>query len=563
MVSNGRYLVANPRVGERYFARTADAPAPPAEFFASSKPANAFRLFVLGESTAAGFPYPRNGTFSRLLRDALRDVLPHDSVEVINLGIAATNSVTMRDLAGEVVAAHPDAVLVYAGHNEYYGVLGAASARGGALAPILVRASLALQRLRIGMAARNLLAGAGGAATDSAPSFMEILARDRAVPLDGVIFRRGAAQYAANLTALIATFRDAGIPVFVASQASNLRGQAPFASAANGGADSAFRGAGDALARGDSAAARAGYARARDLDVVRFRAPGSFTGIVRTAASNGGAVYVPVEERFAQASGGIPGHDLFLEHVHPNRVGVTVLARAFYDALDSAAFLGRRAERARLKSWEEYQRESTLTPFDERVAYHTVQTLVTRWPFVPVSQQRDYRATYRPVGFADSLALLVSRGGMRWEEAKLQIAADYGRRALPDSAEAEYRGLVRDQPLAEYPRRLLAASLLQEGRGGDAERVLREALQLEPSSAGALALGQLLLQRKDVTGALPFLEQAVQLDRANTSALYQLSLAYGLARDIDRARSTALALARIDPRYPGLAGWMSAIGLAR
>lgn len=563
LVGDGRYLVANPEVGRRYFGATERAPAPPAEFFASRKPANGFRLFVLGESTTAGFPYPRNGTFSRLLRDALHDVLPGDSVEVINLGIAATNSVALRDLAGEVVAAGPDAVLVYAGHNEYYGVLGAASARGGALAPVLVRASLQLQRLRIGMAVRRLLAPRPGAASDSAPSFMEVLARDREVPLDGALFERGAAQYAGNLAALLATFRRAGILVFVASQASNVRDQSPFASPANGEAGGAWTAAHAALAQGDSAGAREGFARARDLDVIRFRAPGRFTAIVREAVAQGGASYVPMEERFAAASHGMPGRDLFLEHVHPNRTGVTLMARAFYDALDSADFLGRRADRVRFRGWEAYQDGAALTPFDERVAFHTVQTLVTRWPFVPVAEQRDYRATYRPVGAADSLALLVSRGGVRWEEAKLQIAADFERRALPDSAAAEYRGLVRDQPWAEYPRRLLARALLQEGEGGGAERELRAALQLEPSAAAALALGQLLIQRKDVAGALPFLERAVQLEPANTAALYQLSLAYGLARDIDRARSTALTLARLDPRYPGLAGWMAAIGLVR
>jgi len=563
VVGDGALLVANPRVGQRYFPLTENAPAPPPEFFASRRPENGFRLFVLGESTTAGFPYPRNGTFSRLLRDALRDVLPGDSVEVINLGIAATNSVTMRDLAAEIADARPNAILIYAGHNEYYGVLGAASTRGGGASPWLVRTSLQLQRLRIGMALRRLLGRGGAAAPDSAPSFMEVLGRDREVPLDGEVFVRGRDQFADNLSALLATFREAGIPVFVGSPASNLRDQAPFASPANAPADSAFRAAQGALAAGDSAAARDAFQRARELDVVRFRAPGVFTATVREAARIGGATYVPVAERFDQASAGLPGHALFLEHVHPNRRGVTLLAAAFYDALDSAAFLGRRAERSRRRSWETYQEASALTPFDERIAFHTVQTLVARWPFVPTAQQRDYRATHRPDGVLDSLALMVSRGGLRWEEAKLQVAADYERRSLPDSAAGEYRGLVRDLPLAEYPRRLLARALLLQGNEGEGERALRDALQLEPTSAGALALGQLLVQRKDIAGALPLLEQAVQLEPTNTTALYQLSLAYGLARDIDKARATALALARIDPRFPGLAGWMSAIGLSR
>lgn len=563
VVGDGRFLVANPRVGERYFPSSEQAPAPPPEFFASSKPSNGFRLFVLGESTTAGFPYPRNGTFSRLLRDALRDVLPNDSVEVINLGIAATNSVTLRDLASEIADAHPDAVLVYAGHNEYYGVLGAASTSGGGMSPVLVRASLQLQRLRLGMLLRRALGRRGSAPADSAPSFMEILARDREVPLDGPTFVRGREQFAGNLLALLEIFRAEGIPVFVGSPVSNVRDRAPFATPSNAGADSVFRRAQQALAASDSAVARADFPRARDLDVVRFRAPSVFVSTVQDAARAGGATYVPVAERFERASGGLPGHELFLEHVHPTRAGVTLLAQAFFDALDSAGFLGRRADRTRLKTWDVYQQASALTPFDERIAYHTVQTLVTRWPFVATSEQRDYRATYRPTGAADSLALLVSRGGLRWEEAKLQVAADYERRARPDSAAEEYRGLVRDQPMAEYPQRLLARALMQQGDSTQGERVLRTALQLEPSSAAALALGQLLIGRKDVRGALPFLEQAVQLDATNTAALYQLSLAYGLVRDIDRARATALALARIDPRYPGLAGWMSAIGLSR
>src|ERR1019366_9354225 len=84
-------------------------------------------LFVMGESSAAGFPYPPNGTFARVIRDALTDVLPADTVEVVNLGMAATNSYTIADLAHDVIDQKPDAVLIYGGHNEYYGALGAGS----------------------------------------------------------------------------------------------------------------------------------------------------------------------------------------------------------------------------------------------------------------------------------------------------------------------------------------------------------------------------------------------------------------------------------------------------
>ena len=198
----------------------------------------------------------------------------------------------------------------------------------------------------------------------------------------------------------------------------------------------------------------------------------------------------------------MPGERLFLEHVHPTRAGVTLLARGFYEALAAARFLGRRAEPSRLRGWDVYHSGTTLSPFDERVAFHTVETLTERWPFVPVAQQRDYRARYRPTDLVDSLAFAVSRGALRWEEAKLRVAAYYSEHSFTDSAVAEYAGLVRDQPLAELPRRMMAAALARSGSADSAERTLRQALEVEPTSAGALALGRVLVERKDVAGAI-------------------------------------------------------------
>ena len=130
-LERGDALVANRFVSRRWFSGESDPPVPIPEPFARDKPANGFRVFVLGESTTAGFPYPHNGAFSRVIRDALHDVLPQDSVEVINLGIPATNSYALLDMADEVIAQHPDAVMIYAGHNEYYGALGSASTTSG------------------------------------------------------------------------------------------------------------------------------------------------------------------------------------------------------------------------------------------------------------------------------------------------------------------------------------------------------------------------------------------------------------------------------------------------
>ena len=209
------YLSASPRVSRRYFGTEAMPPVPPTDLFAAVKPPHGLRIFVLGESSAAGFPYPPNGSFSRAVRDALRDALPGDSVEVVNLGIAATNSYAMLDLSRDVLDQHPDAVLIYSGHNEYYGALGVGSTIGVGSSPTLVRAYLALERLRTVILLRNSLAVVGrrlkSAAVDSsAATFMESVAANQQIEFDGRAYQAGLAQFAGNLSILLNRFRSAG-----------------------------------------------------------------------------------------------------------------------------------------------------------------------------------------------------------------------------------------------------------------------------------------------------------------------------------------------------------------
>jgi tetratricopeptide (TPR) repeat protein len=268
-----------------------------------------------------------------------------------------------------------------------------------------------------------------------------------------------------------------------------------------------------------------------------------------------------VRERFDTAAhAGIPGAELFLEHVHPNRRGTVVIAEAFFNALRDAQFFGRSATGA-LQPWPVYDQRMALTPFDERVAEHTVRTLATRWPFVPASESRDYRGTYRPVDFADSLAFLVSRGGERWETAKLTLGQRLFAAESFSAATAEFAGLVRDLPLSELPLRMMARAQVGEGRVAVAESTLQRALLVEPTADAAFDLARIRLAEKRVAEAIPLLEQATTLAPTHVGAWYQLSLAYGLTRNLEMARSTAMRAARLDPSYPGLQGWMATIGV--
>ncbi len=66
------------------------------------KPAGTYRIFCLGGSTTVGFPYWYNGSFPSFLRDRLRRTFPERSIEIINLGMTATNSYTVVDMVRDV-----------------------------------------------------------------------------------------------------------------------------------------------------------------------------------------------------------------------------------------------------------------------------------------------------------------------------------------------------------------------------------------------------------------------------------------------------------------------------
>ena len=570
----GKYLQAGHEVAARFFPNEQFPPSPPNDVFLAEKPAHSFRVFALGESSTAGFPYPPNAMFSREVADALRDVLPSDTVEVVNLGIAATNSYAIVDFTGEILDQHPDAVMIYAGHNEYYGALGVGSTESLGSFPPFIRLYLKLQHLktfqlfRKGVTGIIRLVSGNNAAQDQTPSRMESIARDQQIVLGGKTYNAGKNQFESNLRIAIRRFRDAGVAVFVGSLVSNLKDQPPLSVLSSDGkagkdAGAAYNDAEHALARGDSLAARPRYVRARDLDQVRFRAPTDFNEIVRRIAKEEGAVFVPVEESFTNLSvRRIPGFDLILEHVHPNSHGYALMGREFFSALQASGMLGNRADFSRLKTWEQYERQMAITPLDQRIAEHERQTVITRWPFVPFARQRDYRGTYKPVDLLDTLAFSVARGGLKYPEAKLRLARYYESRNQIDSALAEYDGLIRDLPRSELPARYAATMLIKANQTERAIPYLEKSYSIRPTASAAFTLGVIALRAKRFDRAIPYLETSVRLAPNNAEAFYQLSLAYAFSHDIDRARAAAARAAQLNPKFPGLQQWLGALGLS-
>jgi hypothetical protein len=75
-----------------------------------------------------------------MLGDRLEATHPYSDIEVVSTAMAAVNSYTLLDFVDEIIEQKPDLILIYAGHNEYLGIMGVGSAfaaKGGRFATLM------------------------------------------------------------------------------------------------------------------------------------------------------------------------------------------------------------------------------------------------------------------------------------------------------------------------------------------------------------------------------------------------------------------------------------------
>ncbi|WP_457653686.1 SGNH/GDSL hydrolase family protein [Rhodocaloribacter sp.] len=327
------YQTLNPDYLRRYF-NGAFEPEVAYHPFLKEKPEGAFRVMVLGGSSTAGFPYRFYLGFPTQIEQRLEAEAVGQKIEVINLGVTAANSYTIWDLKDEIVAQQPDAVVIYAGHNEYYGAFGAGSsvnALGNRIR--LKRLVLRLKDLVLYRRLEDLIRSLAPKGGDGR-SLMAQMIRDAEITLDGDAYRDGIAQFEANMREALATFRDAGIPVYMGTLVSNLKDQPPLGDDPEALAD--YEQGQELLERGDTTQARVAFLSAKDRDEIRFRAPEALNALIDTFAEEGLVTEVdlaPVARAYSFS--GIEDEWFFADHLHPNVIGYNAFGERFFEALKS------------------------------------------------------------------------------------------------------------------------------------------------------------------------------------------------------------------------------------
>ena len=559
------YLMVNPDVAKRYFTKGAYTPVPPYEFFTKHKPANGYRIFVMGGSTTAAWPYPNNVLFSRILGQRLADAFPDKYIEVVNVAIAAVNSYTLLDFMDEVLAQQPDAILIYAGHNEFYGALGVASTESlGKFRP-LVTLYLSLQKLKTVALLETGIAKArrwyghlmhGKATVDAYATLMGRMINKTDIPYRGSDYQYAERQFQTNLEQLFGKAKKAGVPVVISEVVSNLRDQAPFVSQdsqTDSSADTAYREAQKLEAEGKYDQARTAYYRAKDLDALRFRAPEDFNRLIHHVADEFKAPVVPMKSYFEAASPhGLIGANLMLEHLHPKVEGQFIMSEAFFDVLHRQGMIARRWNDAQLKPAAYYREFWPITEFDRTVGRLRVLHLTDHWPFHPPDKPGHAFENFQPGDKVEEIAYRTEKNEMSFIQGHLAAAAYYASQGQERAAQREYQAMAASAPSDYKTLLIIAGELIKSKQFDQAMTYLTASLRLKDTAYANKWLGQLELYFQKPQQALSFLEKAAAWQSDDAQVLYNLSGAYLMTGQLDKAREAMTRLEKTKADFPGI-----------
>ena len=591
------YHIMNPDVKFRYFSTVAFSPNTSLDYFLVPKPKGMFRIFCLGGSTTIGFPYGPIGSFSTFLRDRLKAVFPDKQIEVINLGMTATNSYTVADIAKELVNYEPNLIIVYDGHNEFYGALGIASNETVGRSRFLTDLYLRLVHVRTFLLLRSFIQKVGHLfASSSQPqetgTLMERLSKGKNIPLHSPDYTRALQIFKANLDELVETFRSHKIPLIVSPQVSNLRDEPPFVSEFDEGSspanqarylvdfqkgkqfwdagivDSAltdFRSAAsldsvradapywigrclDSLGR--TTEAKKEYVRARDLDQLRFRASSDFNEVIKQTGDNKNVFVAGLDEVMSEHSrGGIVGNNLILEHLHPRLEGNFLIAKEYARVIRDHDLLGTPQEWAQEDtiSDETLWSNRPLTIVDNLAAELRIAKLTSEWPF---TMQTPVKDSVLLKGTLGTIVNVLVNGQTTWERAHVAAAEYFQKTGDSNDAEREYKALINQLRYNNSAYLALGQLYGFEKKDEQSKAILRKSLTVEASFEAYYMLGTLELGENHPERGIPFFERCYSMNSTpdqHTSAGFLLALSKARTGNTSEARTLLQEILALNP----------------
>lgn len=519
------YLKPNTEIINRYFINPEQAPniKPDTYYFKKNKQPGSFRIIVQGGSTAAGFPFGRFASLAGMLQQRFKRIYPDRDIEIISTAFSAVNTYTMLDFVDEIIAVKPDLILIYTGHNEYLGIMGVGSSyasMGNRSATLMF---LKLKELRLFQMMQHLLLVFSGDSTTSRVeqsdngTLMAKIAKEKNIAIDSPIFIQGVEQFSGNLDLILAQYQKHNIPVMISTIASNEKHQPPFASTKNKGADYFYKLAQSLEQKGLIEQARENYFQARDLDLLRFRAPQIFNQVIREKASQQGIILVDGEQKLREESANdIIGNQLMYEHLHPNARGYFLLSEAFVKKIVSSKIISSTPRRvAATVPWDDIP----ISKVNQLIADFKIKTLLADYPFTLNKKTVEFA---KAITFEQKMAKK-QLGGSDWFVIQKNLLQHYQLTKKFRKA-AKIAGLIFDAfPNQAQPAYVAGQLYFQLNDLKIALYYHRKAVILAPENINYLmSAAKTYYYNQRRNDALQMLEKVLELDPNHPQASFQL-----------------------------------------
>ncbi|MHB8809870.1 MAG: tetratricopeptide repeat protein, partial [Desulfobulbaceae bacterium] len=533
--------------------------------FRQDKGVETFRIFVIGDSAAYGWPYVDKFGFTGHLRRAFEAVLP-GRVEIINVAGMSYGSHRVLDVLRDVLLHAPDLVIVYSGNNEYVerNVLPDAVRVDGFLAKMggVLGRTDTYRAVRLGLfrAAPGVFAG------PRLPDITDIRSKPelergslgRSAPIDTEVL----GNFRANLGKIKEMLLRRQVKGIFCTVPVNIGGWIPtvdepkFASENEAARWAQLYERKEEAFRMGSPEMEAGYlkemlaitpddpgllfnygkvlwsigrreesyrelVRAKDLDVRPMRSLSSFNEYVRSLGNEGQGVYLAdLESGFRELYLSGSAEKLFLDYCHFTDFGHKTVAKSLLPVIQKAMAVDLPLDRLE----NQIMADTIATTMDRQ---DRAKELYARAITLQNNQRLEETiAAYKQVLALtpDSSAALSNLGKIYLEQGNLGEARGLYLKALefhPENIEA-----------------LIALGLISLNGNNleQAEQYFRKACAINPySPAATLGLAEAAMQRRDAGKAIPHFEKTLQLGRDNFMVRRGLGDAYLMRGEIDNA----------------------------
>lgn len=468
--NDSRFLVQNKSVASRYFTSIDEIPFAAHDPFLKEKTSNVFRVFVIGESTAAGFPYSHGVSFPRQLQYLLQVSYPDKYIEVVNTSMSAISSHVFADFIPEIIDQSPDLIIFHGGHNEYYGALTVGSSERLFNSVLVTKVYLAIRKFSTVDLIRKALSSMRY--NSKKPSklnrtLMEEMVRDEEITLGSKSYFTGLNTFEINFKNIIQKFKNQGVNLICSSVVWNEKDVFPLEYSSKLLAPSDVVDLSDLLdlnsmgsesinyfSKGMEYFQNSEYKKAKDYfilakesDKIRFRAPNAIQNSIRLISNEQGLPFVDLYELFEKKSNfGILDSSLLTEHVHPNSKGYELMAFGFFEKIVSLKLIDNTSVDVD-SIQREFNMRRTYSQLELRMGEIVLAQLIHSWPFVS-SQYQDaiYSIESFPVkSKIDQLAKSVLTKKMEWPDAVYQYV-DMIEDLDPNEAISGLAGLSQEYP---------------------------------------------------------------------------------------------------------------------